>query len=68
LLARAHAVIERNGRVFILVQLRAVDQQLSSSGSGRRQSRPKSFAYAGCSVGSVIELWRDTRAGVSSGK
>ena len=48
LLARAHAVIEGNGRVFILVQLRAADQQLSSSGSRRRQSRPKSFAYAGC--------------------
>ena len=25
-------------------------------------------AYAACRVGSVIELWRDTRAGPSSGK
>src|SRR5262249_60329975 len=39
LLARAHAVIEGNGRVFILVQLSAADHQLSSSGSRRRQSR-----------------------------
>src|SRR5262249_24873061 len=40
LLARAHAVIEGNGRAFSLVQLRAADQQLRSSGS-RRRAKPR---------------------------
>jgi hypothetical protein len=33
----------------------------------RRNDRVRP-AYAACRVGSVIELWRDTRAGASSGK
>ena len=34
----------------------------------RRRGDRMRPAYAACRVGSVIELWRDTRAGASSGK
>ena len=56
----------------IVTKLRQVERagprSAADASRARRRGDRMRPAYAACRVGSVIELWRDTRAGASSGK
>jgi hypothetical protein len=56
----------------IVAKLRQVEgarpRSAANASRARRRSDRMRPVYAACRVGSVIELWRDTRAGASSGK